>query len=569
VTEKTEVALTDKKAEDKVDGEKSEPKENDVAKVNNVDAIEKKEEVTGEKKVEEAKKDEAPVEAMEVDSSVVEEKSAAVVAPAELVVVSDDEKALVSSNDKPVVENSVKSAKDVKATQPLGEDVDFEDKSTPGTSSKHMRFPVKPPISKLSDATVYDKKLTTEVKETSTSSSSKKSRRRSSQKKTPIKEVDTEAQDKRNVMLKYNYMPSGGSSTSSNDKPVVENSVKSAKDVKATQPLGEDVVFEDKSTPGTSSKHMRFPVKPSISKLSDATVYDKKRTTENRPQQQHQNKQQSKKKGKEESNVRRCSVEACQSSIRPGDKGVSFHKFPSNSELRKIWQEQCHLKKQATISMSVCSRHFRRIDFQYFNGTEYLLKLSAIPSMFDWGVTPYAGKMPALKKHPNHMRLVKLSTRTVQDKTKTSTSSSSKKSFQKKIPIKEVDTVVAPTVIDVPVIKTQPIKFNVGCRIEVHVDDAWHSATIIDVDRYEALIQFDESNGRERIAFDSVRLRSAQPIISITGGYNEGAFVFDRMARFEAIPPAKKPRKVATPSTGIYFDILVFFFFTNIFYSPS
>jgi hypothetical protein len=86
------------------------------------------------------------------------------------------EKTEAASTDKKAEDkvDSVKSAKNVKATQPTAVNAVVEDKvaeSTPGTSSNS----VKPPISKLSDAstsaTVYDKKLTTEGKtETSTSS---------------------------------------------------------------------------------------------------------------------------------------------------------------------------------------------------------------------------------------------------------------------------------------------------------------------------------------------------------------------------------------------------------------
>jgi hypothetical protein len=77
---------------------------------------------------------------------------------------------------------------------------------------------------------------------------------------------------------------------------------------------------------------------------------------------------------------------------------------------------------------------------------------------------------------------------------------------------------VAPTVasvIDVPVIKTQPINFIVGCRIEAQdINGAWQSATIIyvDSDEREALIQFDKDKGVDNewfgIHFDSDRLRS-------------------------------------------------------------
>jgi hypothetical protein len=85
-----------------------------------------------------------------------------------------------------------------------------------------------------------------------------------------------------------------------------------------------------------------------------------------------------------------------------------------------------------------------------------------------------------------------------------------------------------------------------GCRIEARdLNDAWHSATVMDSDESKAFIQFDKSKAEEWIAFDSVRLRSTQPIISRTGGFVEGTKIFTSL--------------YITPSTGIYLpDILVF-----------
>lgn len=86
---------------------------------------------------------------------------------------------------------------------------------------------------------------------------------------------------------------------------------------------------------------------------------------------------------------RKCNVNLCESaSNRIEDQGVTFHKLPVNENFKLIWLTQCHMPLDArNRTVYVCSRHFRRVDFQAFKGTKYMLKTGAIPSMFAWGRT--------------------------------------------------------------------------------------------------------------------------------------------------------------------------------------
>lgn len=90
---------------------------------------------------------------------------------------------------------------------------------------------------------------------------------------------------------------------------------------------------------------------------------------------------------------RRCLVEGCKSvSGQQQHQGVKFHSFPANDEIRKVWLENCHLSANKSINKGtlVCSRHFRRADFQQMrNSKQHLLKSGAIPTIFPWGNLPY------------------------------------------------------------------------------------------------------------------------------------------------------------------------------------
>lgn len=85
---------------------------------------------------------------------------------------------------------------------------------------------------------------------------------------------------------------------------------------------------------------------------------------------------------------RRCIVNGCTSvSGQDEHRNVTFHTFPLNLATRKVWMENCKLSKTKNITKSilVCSRHFRRVDFQPLKNNKYLLNQGAVPTIFPWG----------------------------------------------------------------------------------------------------------------------------------------------------------------------------------------
>uniref|UniRef100_A0A1Q3F4E5 Putative phd finger domain protein n=1 Tax=Culex tarsalis TaxID=7177 RepID=A0A1Q3F4E5_CULTA len=85
--------------------------------------------------------------------------------------------------------------------------------------------------------------------------------------------------------------------------------------------------------------------------------------------------------------VRKCIIAGCPStSDRKEDRGVSYHKIPANEEQKQRWWVACRLPDNYVINKgsNLCSRHFRKADFQDFKGTKYLLKNGVIPTIFPW-----------------------------------------------------------------------------------------------------------------------------------------------------------------------------------------
>ena len=80
----------------------------------------------------------------------------------------------------------------------------------------------------------------------------------------------------------------------------------------------------------------------------------------------------------------------------PEHQGVTFHTFPLNSTTRKVWVTNCRIEghRNITKSVLVCSRHFRRLDFQPLKKDKYFLKNGAVPTIFPWGNLPYQ-ELPA------------------------------------------------------------------------------------------------------------------------------------------------------------------------------
>lgn len=94
---------------------------------------------------------------------------------------------------------------------------------------------------------------------------------------------------------------------------------------------------------------------------------------------------------------RRCTIKGCPSvSGRQQHRGVTFHTFPLNPIARQFWLTNCGLPdtKSITKSILVCSRHFRRADFQPLKNNKYLLKQGAVPTIFPWGTLPYVEPTP-------------------------------------------------------------------------------------------------------------------------------------------------------------------------------
>uniref|UniRef100_A0A8D8NTP0 PHD finger protein 20-like protein 1 n=2 Tax=Culex pipiens TaxID=7175 RepID=A0A8D8NTP0_CULPI len=92
--------------------------------------------------------------------------------------------------------------------------------------------------------------------------------------------------------------------------------------------------------------------------------------------------------------VRKCIIAGCPStSDRKEDRGVSYHKIPANEEQKGRWWVACRLPDNYVINKgsNLCSRHFRKADFQAFKGTKYLLKNGVVPTIFPWTVASGGG----------------------------------------------------------------------------------------------------------------------------------------------------------------------------------
>ncbi|XP_035906255.1 uncharacterized protein LOC118509589 [Anopheles stephensi] len=99
--------------------------------------------------------------------------------------------------------------------------------------------------------------------------------------------------------------------------------------------------------------------------------------------------------------IRKCIVPECpSSSARPEDRGVTYHKIPYLEDMKRLWIVACHLPDDyfATKGSNVCSRHFRKADFQEFKGKKYVLKFGVVPTIFAWTIAKPsaedAGKSP-------------------------------------------------------------------------------------------------------------------------------------------------------------------------------
>lgn len=102
--------------------------------------------------------------------------------------------------------------------------------------------------------------------------------------------------------------------------------------------------------------------------------------------------------------ARRCNVQGCKSlSGSQQHRGVTFHTVPLNPVIRSCWMANCQMppNKVVTKSILICSRHFRRADFQTLKNNKYLLKSGAVPTMFPWGSLPYTEPAKQAPPPPN------------------------------------------------------------------------------------------------------------------------------------------------------------------------
>uniref|UniRef100_A0AAG5D9Y5 MBD domain-containing protein n=1 Tax=Anopheles atroparvus TaxID=41427 RepID=A0AAG5D9Y5_ANOAO len=95
--------------------------------------------------------------------------------------------------------------------------------------------------------------------------------------------------------------------------------------------------------------------------------------------------------------IRKCIVPDCPSSTaRPEDRGVTFHKIPFHEEMKRQWIVACQLPDdfRASKTTNVCSRHFRKSDFQEFKGKKYVLKFGVVPAVFPWTIASASKVQP-------------------------------------------------------------------------------------------------------------------------------------------------------------------------------
>ncbi|CAD6991243.1 unnamed protein product [Ceratitis capitata] len=242
---------------------------------------------------------------------------------------------------------------------------------------------------------------------------------------------------------------------------------------------------------------------------------------------------------------RRCCVTGCSSTSRlPEHHGVTYHSFPLDTNIRSIWMRNTRLspERQITKSVLVCSRHFRRIDFQPQRSGKYLLKQRVFPTVFPWGKVDIAQVESDLEDLKNNSMSaasnVNLSTEdatkaTVEAKVAQIMAETAERSAAKAIANvgKEDDGSASPALAAVSAspaaVKFEAVtSFNPGARLEAQdFDGIWHAARVVEVDNddREVLIKFERSGKmksaivgtEEWIPMNSTRLRqkvSTKPI---------------------------------------------------------
>jgi hypothetical protein len=82
-------------------------------------------------------------------------------------------------------------------------------------------------------------------------------------------------------------------------------------------------------------------------------------------------------------------VNVCAVAICPSPQDVSYHRFPKNEALQKLWVIRCRRKDQLNVKTAkVCAQHFANEDFERDFKSELMggkprnfLKPNSIPSL--------------------------------------------------------------------------------------------------------------------------------------------------------------------------------------------
>ncbi|XP_065362040.1 uncharacterized protein MBD-R2 [Calliphora vicina] len=250
---------------------------------------------------------------------------------------------------------------------------------------------------------------------------------------------------------------------------------------------------------------------------------------------------------------RRCCIAGCTSTSRlPEHHGVTYHSFPSDQNARSIWIRNTKISadRHITKSVLVCSRHFRRADFQPQRSGKYLLKQKVFPTVFPWGKIDAAQIEEDLEflnstgtAAPSN--LLTTSSSTVDEDTKATVAATVAQIMAQTaelnaaagIKVEKVEGVLEESFTETsvanpatpPNVKFEPVtSFNPGARLEAQdFDGVWHSARIVEVDNddREVLIKFEKTGKNksnmagteEWIPMNSSRLRqriSTKPILN-------------------------------------------------------
>ncbi|XP_073830327.1 PHD finger protein MBD-R2 [Musca autumnalis] len=248
---------------------------------------------------------------------------------------------------------------------------------------------------------------------------------------------------------------------------------------------------------------------------------------------------------------RKCCIAGCTSTSRlPEHHGVTYHSFPADENTRSIWikNTKISLEKQITKSTLVCSRHFRRADFQPQRSGKYLLKQKVFPTVFPWGkidaaqieedleflntagpsLPPTAVLTPSADNVDEDTKATVAAT-VAQIMAQTAELNAAAAALKNEKAAENLDDsgqdLVGATAS--PGVKYEPVSsFNPGARLEAQdFEGVWHTARIVEVDNddREVLIKFEKTGKvkstmvgtEEWIPMNSSRLRqkiSTKPI---------------------------------------------------------